>query len=149
MWDFQLVLELENSTYCINENFPVRVYLSNKGETAILLDGILPLRSSASPPYVNIWTKDGTKFQIDRYLESLNNDEIITIESGDTLQIMDFNLLDVGGNYINQELDNEAQKVEHISELLFSSKYFINATFGPSPLIYQCVTDSIEFSVQR
>jgi len=44
-------------------------------------------------------------------------------------------------------LQNEGQRVEHISELLFSSKYFINATFGPSSL-YSSVTDSIEFSVQ-
>jgi len=152
MWgDFQLVLELDKPRYLLNESIQTKLYFENIGEKTITLDGILPERNSANPPRLSIWTNNGNRFEINKLLDNLQNDNKIVINPGKSVMLMQNDLTQVGGvilhedtsgvGYIAEELDKVYSKFE-------KGIYNIQAGFLPTPQIYSSITDTLTFMIE-
>lgn len=149
--DFQLVLELDNSRYLLNESIQIQLYFENIGKKIIILDSINPSSSIQSPPYVSIYNNSGKIFIVEEILENLQNDNKIVIVPGTSKLLMKNDLTQVGGfilhedtsgiGYVGEELDRVYSKFE-------KGIYRIHAGFFPSPQIYGCVTDTLTFTIE-
>ena len=71
--------------FSANESIPIILYFHNIGDKTILLDGILPDRTSAGPPIIEVWPSDSIRYQINDIKENLLNDNSIRIEPGKKL----------------------------------------------------------------
>ncbi len=71
--DFLLMLELDQSTFYKTTSFPYKLCFQNTGTKTIALDGILPYRQSANPPYICIWSNDSIYYQINNVLDDKNS----------------------------------------------------------------------------
>ena len=149
--DFQLVLELDKSRYQLGEDIYVKLYFKNIGTKTITLDGILPHRNIASPPIVEFWSTDKTKFQIEQILDNLLNDKDIIIPSKESETLMHFNLTTVDGLILTKDTSDtfyNAEEIENIGEYLKNGEYNMRAYFLPTPQIYWSETDTLKIFVE-
>ena len=86
--DFLLILELNSSQFDKANPFAFFLAFKNTGDKTITLDGILPYRQSANPPYINLWVNDSIRYQINSILDNLHSDNKIIIEPGKQVNLI-------------------------------------------------------------
>ena len=149
--DFLLVLEINRSTFNRNLTFPVKLYFRNTGMKTIILDGILPFRQSANPPYINIWSSDNIYYQINSVSDGLLNDKKIIIEPEKQVVLIQGDLTQISGTIYHMDstgVSFEPEQVDNLGSMIEPGTYKIQGHFHPTPQIYYSDTDTIMFIVQ-
>lgn len=149
--DFQLVLEVNKFKYSQNKPILTSLYFKNIGHKTITLDGILPYRNIANPPSIDIWSNDTKRFQIDKILDNLLNDNKIKIDPDKYVMLMQFDLKNVPGFILTEDttgIGYSAEESENIGNELKKSTYKLQAHFHPSPQIYSSDTDTLVLIIE-
>jgi len=146
--DFQLVLELSKFEYRRGEPISVRLLLRNTGRKVIRLDGILPFRNIANPPALEISGPDSRRIRTYGVgiPQSLLNDKPIVLESGDSVVLIDADLLTLSGSVHNG--NNPGKEEKDLRPFFVPGGYEIFGRFEPSPQIYSGSTSSLEFKIK-
>lgn len=147
--NFNLVLELEKSTFSKDESCITQLSFVNCGKKEIILDGIFPYRSSASEPF--IYVSDGlNNYKIDTLLKDLHNENSIIIKVNNSVKLMKFNFTDVIAKKIikNDDGFSVSQVEVRLVDELKPGKYYMWATFFPTPQVYSSITDTLIFEIK-
>jgi len=149
--DFLLILELSKSTFDKKSSFLFKLSFQNTGSRTIVLDGILPYRQSANPPYINIWSDDSTYYQINKVSDDLLSEEEIIIEPEQQMILIQGDLNQVSGTVFRIENTGISYNSEDVDDLGFrlkSGEYKVQGHFHPTPQIYFSDTDTLIITVE-
>ncbi len=152
LWgDFQLILELEKSHYPLNEPIIIKLNLKNIGHKTIVLDGILPYRQSANPPYIDVCMNNELHLRVEKIMENLLNEDDIVIEPNNKVTLMYFDSTSIEGLILYQDTTEGrliGEETDNIGTELVECQYHINASFGPTPQVYWSMTDTLEVYIE-
>lgn len=147
--DYQLILELDKSTYTVKEPIPTKLYFKNIGTKAINLTFVVRQSVINSPPKIDIWTKDGRKYMVHKLIDNLK--DTLTIEPKTSALLMEFNLIDVRGTIYSFNPSTgfyHGVGSENIGEEFGKGIYYMSASFVPLPHIYESITDTLSFEIK-
>ncbi|MBW1870628.1 MAG: hypothetical protein JRJ19_01095 [Deltaproteobacteria bacterium] len=149
--EFQLVLVLEKETYRRGESIPIVLRFNNVGQTTIELDGILPQRNSANPPYLEIESSDWRLIRVDTGIpRALMNDRPIIISPGRGVVLLQVDLNEAGGWIRSEEgatRGDFGKNLDRVGPELRPGKYSISGHFHPTPQHYWSSTEGVPFKV--
>lgn len=148
--DFEIILGIDRKSYTVGEPINVSTYFSNIGNKTIVLDGIYPHRSSANPPKVELFINDSVRFETDKVLDHLENDNKIVIDPNEKIVLNRFNLLDVDGylSVLNATGFFSPKQMNLKDTVLETGTYSIQFSFEPTPQIYWSTTDTLAFVIE-
>jgi hypothetical protein len=150
--DTQLVLYLDKLRFVEGESIHVRVHLVNSGKKCLTIPGILPNRSSANPPTIEIrnaggemaLNQDGAGIP-----KEILNDKEIVIHSGKGIVVLDADLTNIHCFVLSGLTPNGWSKTEEVSSLcswLRPGDYTISAGFFP--MILSLKTQELRFRIE-
>ena len=144
--DMELVLELPKARYDPNEAIPVKLMIRNTGRKAIRLDGILPMRSSANPPSLDIEAPGPRLIRLhhgDGIVRAVRNEKAIVVEPNETVVLIDADLRSLSGTVQDDKGEPRYQKV--LAPFFGNGEYTIRGTFMPTPQVYSSSTPKARF----
>lgn len=144
--DFLLVLALSDSHFTKESAFPFYLAFKNTGNKTITLDGILPLRSSAAPPFIDIWGNNA-RYRIGFFKDlqdGLLSDKKIVIRPGKQVYLIKGDLAQIGGNPMSESVEY----VENVSSRIKKGKYYVQGYFYPTPRQYESQTEILILTVE-
>jgi len=148
---FQLVLILEKDKFGRGESIPVTLRFDNVGATPITMDGILPQRDSASPPYLEIESSDWRLIRVETGIpRDLMNERPIELDPGESVVLMQVDLTDVGGWVRSEEgatRGDYGKTVNRLEPELRPGRYAISGHFRPTPARYVSSTEWVPFEI--
>ncbi len=151
MGDFLLRLSLEKDSFKRWETIPVTLSFKNVGAEEIRLDGILPLRDSAHPPYLEIEADDGKLIRVESGVPArLMTEEPIVIAPGKSVVLLHVDLLDCAGwvrTRKGAERGDYGDTVDPLGPRLVPGRYEVRGHFGPTPQEYQSATEPVGFVI--
>lgn len=150
--DFHLSLVLEAREYRVGESIPVSLRFNNTGDETIRLDGILPLRSSANPPYLDIEVHDGRLIRIEHGIpRELMTRKPIVIRPHQSVSLMLLDLPDAPAWIRTRQESSQGQFGRDVARLapeLTAGDYSISGHFHPTPQAFWSGTEWIPFSIR-
>jgi len=151
MGDFLLQLSMEKARFKRWEAIPVTLSFRNAGAEEIRLDGILPLRDSANPPYLEIEADDGRLIRIESGVPAkLMSEEPIVIAPGKSVVLLHVDLLDCAGwirTRRGAERGDYGDTVDPLGPKMVPGEYEIRGIFHPTPESYRSATEPVGFVI--
>jgi hypothetical protein len=151
MGDFLLRLSMEKDSFKRWETIPVTLSFKNVGAEEIRLDGILPLRDSAEPPYLEIETDDGKLVRVESGVPArLMTAEPIVIAPGKAVVVLHVDLIDCAGWIRSRkaaERGDYGETVDPLGPRLVPGKYEVRGHFHPTPQDYRSATEPVGFEI--
>jgi len=147
--DMELVLELPKARYAPNEAIPVKLMIRNTGRKDIRLDGILPMRSSANPPSLDIEAPGHRIIRLlhgDGIVRAVRNEKTIVVAPNETIVLIDADLRRLSGTVQDDNGEPKYQKV--LAPFFGNGEYTIRGTFMPTPQIYASSTPKARFRIR-
>ncbi len=147
--DMELVLELPKARYAPNEAIPVKLMIRNTGRKAIRLDGILPMRSSANPPSLDIEAPGHRIIRLlhgDGIVQAVRNEKTIVVAPNETIVLIDADLRRLSGTV--QDDNGEPKYQKALGPFFGNGEYTIRGTFMPTPQIYASSTPKARFRIR-
>ena len=151
MGDFLLQLSMEKDRFKRWETIPVTLRFKNVGAEEIRLDGILPMRASANPPYLEIEADDGRLIRIESGVPAkLMSEEPIVIAPGKSVILLHVDLLDCAGwirTRKGAERGDYGDTVDPLGPKMIPGEYEIRGHFHPTPQSYWSATEPVGFVI--
>lgn len=151
MGDFLLQLSMEKGNFRRWEAIPVTLSFKNVGEREIRLDGILPLRDSANPPYLEIEADDGRLIRVESGVPPrLMTKEPIVIPPGKSVVLLHVDLIDCAGwirTRRGAERGDYGETVDPLGSRMIPGRYEVRGHFHPTPQDYRSATEPVGFDI--
>ena len=145
--DFELELRMEKSAFGKGEPIRALLVFRNTGNRTITLDGILPMRTSANPPTLEITTPDGGRLRSygNGVPTALLTDKPIVVKPGETIALIDADLRSLSGSV---HPPGEEGRQGTFKERLQEGQYQIRGRFDPTPQVYWSRTAPLKFEIK-
>jgi hypothetical protein len=151
-YGFHLSLVLEAREYRVGESIPVNMRFNNDSDEMIRLDGILPLRSSANPPYLDIEAHDGRLIRIEHGIpRELMTKKPIVIRPHQSVSLIQLDLPDAPAWIRTREESSQGEFGKDVARLapeLLPGDYSISGHFHPTPQAFWSDTEWIPFTIR-
>ena len=152
MGEFMLRLSMEKDSFRRWETIPVTLRFKNVGKEEIKLDGILPMRNSANPPYLEIETDDGRLIRVESGVPpKLMTEEPIIIPPEKSVVLLHVDLIDCAGwirTRKGAERGDYGETVDPLGPKLIPGRYELRGHFHPTPQSYWSATEPVAFDIR-
>ena len=149
---FHLSLTLEAQNFKAGDSIPISLRFNNASDSVIRLDGILPMRSSANPPYLDIQDHDGRLIRVEHGIpRELMSKKPIVVQPHRSVVLIQLDLPDAPG-YIRTrdqiDLGLPGRDFARLAPELTPGDYSISGHFHPTPQSFWSDTELIPFTIE-